>query len=104
LGQEQQVNVKNSVAFVSGANRGIGRAFVEQLLRRGVKKVYAGARDISKLSELVTAGEGRVVAVSLDISVASSAHAAARTAGPRALSGRPTRGDSSYRVRYPMLL
>ncbi len=75
------MNVKNSVAFVSGANRGIGRAFVEQLLRQGAKQVYAGARDTSKLAELVSAGEGRVVAVSLDISVVTSAQAAAQVAG-----------------------
>jgi NAD(P)-dependent dehydrogenase (short-subunit alcohol dehydrogenase family) len=31
--------IQNSVAFVSGANRGIGRAIVESLLSRGAAKV-----------------------------------------------------------------
>ena len=32
-------------ALVTGANRGLGRVFVEQLLERGAAKVYAGARQ-----------------------------------------------------------
>ena len=33
------------VAFVTGANRGLGAAFAEALVELGAKKVYAGARD-----------------------------------------------------------
>ncbi len=32
------------VAFVTGANRCLGRALVEGLLARGVRRVYAAAR------------------------------------------------------------
>jgi NAD(P)-dependent dehydrogenase (short-subunit alcohol dehydrogenase family) len=32
-------------AFVTGANRGLGREFVHQRLERGVAMVYATARD-----------------------------------------------------------
>lgn len=59
------MDIKNTTAFVTGANRGIGRAFVEHLLERGAAKVYAAARDISKLADL--ANDPRVVAVALDI-------------------------------------
>jgi NAD(P)-dependent dehydrogenase (short-subunit alcohol dehydrogenase family) len=38
------MNIKDSVAFVTGANRGLGLAFVEALLARGARKVYAGVR------------------------------------------------------------
>ena len=34
-----------SVALVTGANRGIGLAFVQQLAARGAKKIYAGVRN-----------------------------------------------------------
>src|SRR5690349_13502840 len=43
------MNIENSVALVTGANRGIGRAFAIELLARGARKVYAGARDPSTL-------------------------------------------------------
>ncbi len=39
------MQIKNSVAIVTGANRGIGLAFVKELIARGAKKIYAGARD-----------------------------------------------------------
>ena len=39
------MKIQNSVAFVTGANRGLGQHFVEPLFARGAKKVYAAARD-----------------------------------------------------------
>ena len=46
------MKVEGSVALVTGANRGIGRALVEELLRRGASKVYAGVRDVSSAEAL----------------------------------------------------
>ncbi len=37
--------IEGAVALVTGANRGIGRALTESLLARGVRKVYATARN-----------------------------------------------------------
>ena len=39
------MKIKDSVALVTGANRGIGLAFAQALLARGARKVYAAARD-----------------------------------------------------------
>jgi NAD(P)-dependent dehydrogenase (short-subunit alcohol dehydrogenase family) len=38
------MKIENAVALVTGANRGIGLAFTRELLARGARKVYAGAR------------------------------------------------------------
>jgi len=38
------MDITDQVALVTGANRGIGRQFVEELLDRGARKVYATAR------------------------------------------------------------
>ncbi len=40
------MKIKNSIAFVTGSNRGIGQAYVAALLNHGAKKVYAGVRDV----------------------------------------------------------
>ena len=55
------MNVEGSVALVTGANRGLGRAFARALLDAGAAKVYAGARD----PESVT--DPDVVPVALDV-------------------------------------
>jgi len=38
------MNITNKSLLITGANRGIGRALVEEALRRGAKRVYAGTR------------------------------------------------------------
>ena len=74
------MQIKDSVAFVTGANRGIGRAFVETLLERGAKRVYAAARDLSTLDALVRIDSTRVRAVKLDVTSVADAEAAATLA------------------------
>jgi NAD(P)-dependent dehydrogenase (short-subunit alcohol dehydrogenase family) len=61
------MQIRGSVALVTGANRGIGRSFVETLLGRGAAKVYAGARQPERLADLVQRGKGVVVPIKLDI-------------------------------------
>lgn len=71
------MKIAGSTIFVSGTNRGIGRAYVQQLLAAGARKIYAAARDTSKIDDLVKAGGGKVVPVKLDITDAAQVAAAA---------------------------
>jgi NAD(P)-dependent dehydrogenase (short-subunit alcohol dehydrogenase family) len=59
------MNLKDKTIVVTGANRGIGRALVEEALRRGAKRVYAGTRQ--PLAHL----DGRVTPLTLDVTNAA---------------------------------
>lgn len=72
--------VKNCVALVTGANRGIGKAIVEGLISHGAKKVYAAVRDVSSAAALVKAHGAKVVPIELDMIVPEKITAAAETA------------------------
>jgi NAD(P)-dependent dehydrogenase (short-subunit alcohol dehydrogenase family) len=43
------MEITGSVALVTGANRGLGRHFAQQLRDRGARRVYATARDASRV-------------------------------------------------------
>ena len=72
--------IEGSVALVTGANRGLGRAITEALLERGATKVYATARDPKTLNELAQQHGPRVVALRLDVTDADQVAEAARHA------------------------
>jgi NAD(P)-dependent dehydrogenase (short-subunit alcohol dehydrogenase family) len=61
------MSLKKTIAVVTGANRGIGKSLVRELLGQGAVKVYAAARDIASLKEVVALDPSRVVAVQLDV-------------------------------------
>src|ERR1700739_64457 len=45
LKEESIFDINGKTALVTGANRGLGRAFAEALVDAGAARVYAGARD-----------------------------------------------------------
>ena len=55
------MTIADRAVLVTGANRGIGQALVEEALRRGARRVYAGTRQ--PLAHL----DGRVTPVTLDV-------------------------------------
>lgn len=69
------MKINNAVALVTGANRGIGLAFTRELLARGARKVYGGARDPSTIKQ------PGVQAVRLDVTKPAEIAAAAALAG-----------------------
>ncbi len=69
------MKIKDSVALVTGANRGLGLAFTQALLAGGARKVYAAARDPASVKQ---AG---VVPVRLDVTNAEQVASAAAELG-----------------------
>ena len=71
------LKVDGAIALVTGANRGIGRALSEALLGRGVKKIYAAARDPVTLGGL---RDARLVPLRLDVTDPQQVRAAGAAA------------------------
>jgi NAD(P)-dependent dehydrogenase (short-subunit alcohol dehydrogenase family) len=69
------MKIANTVALVTGANRGLGRALVAELLARGAGRVYAAARDPRAIP-----ADRRVVPLRLDTTDAAQVQAAAAAA------------------------
>jgi len=76
-----KMKIDGAIALVTGANRGIGRAFVEALVVRGAKRIYATARDPAKLKDLENAHPGKIHVLALDITRPAQVAAAASQAG-----------------------
>ena len=69
------MQIKDSVVFITGANRGLGLAFAKAALAAGAKKVYGAARDPASIT---LAG---VTPVALDVTNVAQVEAAAQACG-----------------------
>jgi NAD(P)-dependent dehydrogenase (short-subunit alcohol dehydrogenase family) len=69
------VKIRACVALVTGSNRGLGRAYCEGLLQAGAAKVYAAARDPSKIGLC----DSRIVPIALDVTSPADVVSAARS-------------------------
>ena len=65
------MNIAKKTVLITGANRGIGRALVEEALRRGAQKVYLGTRSPIEHSDK------RVTSLTLDVTNAQQIQQAA---------------------------
>lgn len=79
------MKIENSIAFVTGANRGIGKAFVAELVAAGAAKVYAAVRNPDTLGDLAGLDPARVVPVALDVTRADRVRAATTQAADTTL-------------------
>jgi NAD(P)-dependent dehydrogenase (short-subunit alcohol dehydrogenase family) len=73
------MELKSATVLVTGANRGIGRALVEQLLAAGVRRVYASARNAAA-ADALSAIDNRVTGLVLDVTDPAQVAAAAARA------------------------
>ena len=73
------MDIIGKTALVTGANRGLGRAFAGALLEAGASKVYAGARDPSTVSD------PRLTPIRLDVTSSRDVAAAAEACGDVAI-------------------
>lgn len=69
------MKTQESTMLITGANRGIGRALVEEALRRGAKRVYAATRQPFSHSD------ARVTPLGLDVTNAAQIQAAQERIG-----------------------
>ena len=71
------MNIEGSIALVTGANRGLGKALVSALLEAGAAKVYAAARD----ERQIDVRDARIVPLTLDTTKPDQIAAAVGEAG-----------------------
>ncbi len=73
-------SVENKAALVTGANRGIGKAISESLVKHGASKVYAACRNLSAAEALRDALGEKIVPVEFDLTKDETIRAAATEA------------------------
>jgi NAD(P)-dependent dehydrogenase (short-subunit alcohol dehydrogenase family) len=69
------MKISNKTVLITGASRGIGQALVNEALRRGVKRVYAGTRGT------IESADTRVTPITLDVTNVAEIQQAAREVG-----------------------
>jgi NAD(P)-dependent dehydrogenase (short-subunit alcohol dehydrogenase family) len=61
------MNVQGSTVLITGANRGIGKAYVEGFLEAGAARIYATARSLAALEAVGAMAPDRIIPLALDV-------------------------------------
>jgi short-subunit dehydrogenase len=64
----KSIIIKDKIALVTGANRGIGKAIVKELISKGAKKIYLAVRNTNSTKELEDLYGSKVETIQLDVS------------------------------------
>ncbi|MBW4463544.1 MAG: SDR family oxidoreductase [Nodosilinea sp. WJT8-NPBG4] len=75
------MQVENAVALITGANGGIGQYYIDTLRAMGAARIYAGARQLKSLDNLVALDPDRIIPVALDITDEATVKAATAQCG-----------------------
>ena len=74
------MQLKDKVAVVTGAARGLGRAYAEAMAREGAAVVAGDVRDCAETVQAIEAAGGRALGVTLDVADLASCQALAAVA------------------------
>jgi len=69
--------IRDKTILITGANRGIGRAFAEVYLEHGAEKIYAAVRQVESAAPLLEVYGGKVQPLQLDLTDPASVQSAA---------------------------
>jgi NAD(P)-dependent dehydrogenase (short-subunit alcohol dehydrogenase family) len=61
------MNIKDKVILVTGANRGMGKGYVEELLKAGAKKIYLGVRNPEAAKAVAVKNSNKLHVLKLDV-------------------------------------
>ncbi len=73
-------DIADKTIFVTGANRGMGKVFVEAFIEKGASKIYAAVRKVETAEPLVKKYGSQVVPIYIDLTDPASITAAAKVA------------------------
>jgi len=73
-------DLADKAVFVTGANRGIGKAVVDCFIRNGARKVYAAARNLKAAKHQLGAHSGKLELLEVDLTLPATVAAAAQHA------------------------
>ena len=61
------MKIQDSIVLITGANRGIGKAYAEEFLKQGAQKIYLGVRDTGSVTDFVAQNPDVLIPLKFDV-------------------------------------